>query len=206
MATVQLTSAAQKPGATVDDLMLREAAHRSANDLQLVVSLLALESQRAKHSETRRALTEATARVSILARARMALQQQRHQTLEEALGQVCNALHSQAEPRSITISLDVATEADGLTDNQITTLAMVTNELATNAIKHAFTAGRGGRICVSVRQHDTRHLAILVYDDGQPFPALGERGSGGLGLALVGRLLESIGADLIVPTNGRKCF
>ena len=136
----------------------------------------------------------------------MALHQKRQQTLEEALNEVCNALHSLAEPRSIVVSLDVAAEASGLSDVQIMALAMIVNELVTNAIKHAFTADRGGRICVSVRQHDRHNLAIVVYDDGLPFSAIGERRSGGFGLDLVGRLLESIGGDLILPANGRKCF
>ncbi|HEX3063996.1 MAG TPA: ATP-binding protein, partial [Dongiaceae bacterium] len=75
-----------------------------------------------------------------------------------------------------------------------------------NAIKHAFPADRGGHIDVSVRQHDTRTLAIVVDDDGIPFPPMDERRSGGLGLELVGRLVELIGGELIFPANGRKCF
>jgi len=206
MATARLFSVPDRTEPPVADLMLQEAIHRSANDLQLIVSLLAFESRRAKNSETRRVLTEATARVSVLARARTALLQQRQQTLGEALHQLCNALHSQAEPRSIIISLDVASDPIGLSDDQITTLAMVTNELVTNAIKHAFPADRGGRICVSLRQHDKRHFEIVVYDNGLPFPQVGDRAGGGLGLDLVERLLDPIGGQITLPANGRKCF
>lgn len=39
------------------DLLLRETHHRCSNDLQLVVSLLALQSRRATSDETREALT-----------------------------------------------------------------------------------------------------------------------------------------------------
>lgn len=83
------------------NLLLRETNHRAKNDLQLVVSLLALQSRRAESPETRQALHDAMERVAILTRARAALQQQLLPTLETALRQVCAALHSQAEPRGI---------------------------------------------------------------------------------------------------------
>ena len=117
------------------------------------------------------------------------------------------ALHSHAEPRSIFVSLEVAADASGLSAVQITTLAMIVNELATNAIKHAFEADRGGRITISAHPHDGRNLSIIVDDDGLPFPELGDRrGGGGLGLGLVRRLMESIGGPVILPSNGSKCF
>src|SRR3978361_2389891 len=92
-----------KDSAQAGDLLLRETIHRTANDLQLVVSLLALQSRRAECPETRQALADATERVAVLARARTALQQQRQETLAGALQRVCEALHSPAEPRSILL-------------------------------------------------------------------------------------------------------
>lgn len=68
-----------------DELLLRETNHRCANDLQLVVSLLGLQSRRAASYEARQALTDAAERVAILARARSALNRDRRPSLEEAL-------------------------------------------------------------------------------------------------------------------------
>jgi two-component sensor histidine kinase len=141
-----------------------------------------------------------------MARSRIALQQQRQETLEGALREVCAALHSQAEPRSILISLEVESDVCGLSRMQIITLALIVNELVTNAIKHAFAAGRGGRITIAVRRNGEPHLAIIVDDDGIPFPDHSDRNSDGLGLGLVGRLMESIGGLVILPANGSKTF
>lgn len=88
-----------------DDLLLRETNHRCSNDLQLVVSLLALQSRHAANPEVREALADAMERVSVLAHARRAVHQERPETLELALRQVCAALDAQAEPRSILVSL-----------------------------------------------------------------------------------------------------
>ena len=188
-----------------DDLLLRETNHRCSNDLQMVVSLLALQSGRAKSDETRQALTDAMERVSVLARSRAALQHQKHLTLEAALRQVCEALHAQAEPRSILISCEIAHENHSLSPAQVMTLALTVNELATNAIKHAFAQGKSGSIRISAREDD-RNLTVIVDDDGLPFPEASEGKNGGLGLGLVKRLVASIGGMLIPPPNGSKVF
>ena len=155
-----------------DDLLLRETHHRCNNDLQLVISLLTLQSNRTRNAEARAALTDMADRVAILARARSALQHERQPTLENALRQVCEALQSQTEPRSILVSLEMTDATYGLSAQQITTLALIVNELATNAIKHAFEVDQGGRIRIVVRRYDSQTLTIIVDDDGIPFPSL----------------------------------
>lgn len=186
------------------DLLLRETNHRCSNDLQLVVSLLGLQSRRAASAEVRRALTDAMDRVSILARARRAMYQDQPSSLETALRQVCEALGAQAEPRSILISLMALHDVRGLSAPQITTVALVVNELITNAIKHAFEEGRSGHIQVTISRNANRNVTILVDDDGLPFP---EAASGeGLGMGLAKRLMASIGGLFIPPPRGAKVF
>lgn len=186
-----------------DDLLLSETNHRCNNDLQLVVSLLALQSRRAANPEVRDALADAMGRVSVLADARRAMHQERQPTLKTALSQVCKALHAQAEPRSIMISLDATHDVHGLSAAQITTLALVVNELATNAIKHAFEEAKSGHIHVSIVGKDDCEVTILVDDDGLPFP---EPGGNGLGMGIAKRLMASIGGLFIPPPAGTKVF
>jgi two-component sensor histidine kinase len=186
-----------------DDLLLRETNHRCSNDLQLVISLLALQSRRAANPEVREALADAMERVSVLAHARHALHQERPATLEVALRQVCDALHSQAEPRSILISLEVVHDGQSLPANHITTVTLVVNELATNAIKHAFEEeGKAGHIRVTITAQ-CGETVILVDDDGLPFP---EPGGNGLGMGIAKRLMASIGGLFIPPAPGTKLF
>ena len=130
-----------------DDLLLRETNHRCSNDLQLIVSLLGLQSRRAAIPEVRQALSRRDgARVDPRTRAERDVPGAPANVSQAALRQVCEALHAQAEPRSILISLEAKHEVQGLSPTQITTLALVVNELATNAIKHAFEEGKSGRI------------------------------------------------------------
>jgi two-component sensor histidine kinase len=189
-----------------DDLLLRETYHRSSNDLQLVISLLSLQSRRAAHPEAREALADAMARVAVLAHARSDLHHQRPADLERALQHVCEALLSQTEPRSILISLHFEYECQGFSPQSVAALALVVNELATNAIKHAFHEGTAGHIRISVRRGGDRHATITVEDDGTPFPAADGRQKRGMGLSLVRRLVESVDGLFIQHEAAPKCF
>jgi len=188
------------------DLLLRETNHRCSNDLQLVVSLLALQNQRATNFEARQALTDAMERVSILARARSTMHGDQKPSIEAALRQVCEALHAQAEPRSILVSLQVTDDVDGLTQNEVTILALVANELATNAIKHGYKDGKAGHIRITLGRTPGGDVSVIVDDDGLPFPELERSNHSGLGLGLVKRLTASIGGLFIAPEAGSKAF
>ena len=167
------------------------------------MSLLELQSRRAATDEVRQALNDAKERVAVLARARSVM---RHgqTSLDAALQQVCEALHLQAEPRSILISLESSHDDSQLAERQVTTLALVVNELITNAIKHAF-AGDGGRIRVTIGRKDASDVTIMVDDDGMPFEQA-MSGGDGFGMGLAERLMASINGLFIRPASGSKAF
>ena len=201
--SARLTKSTRQVDHDDHDLLLRETNHRCSNDLQLVVGLLALQSRRAVHPEVREALENVMKRVAVLAHARRAIHQERPATLELALQQVCDALHAQAEPRSIAVSFHAADAAPVLPANCITTAALVVNELATNANKHAFAEGKSGHIRVTVAGKAEREAVIFVDDDGLPFP---DPGGEGLGMGIAKRLMASIGGLFIPPRPGTKIF
>jgi two-component sensor histidine kinase len=200
MATI---SPSLRHSAQGDDLLLRETNHRCSNDLQLVVGLLGLQSRRATSPEARAALADAAERVAVVASTRAAMHRERQPTLTAALQRVCAALHAHAEPRGVLVSLDAADEVHGLSESQITTIALVVNELTTNAIKHAFEDDVPGHIRVSIARDATRGVTIVVDDDGLPFPAAA---GDGMGLGLVKRLMAAIGGLFIPPPPGSKLF
>jgi two-component sensor histidine kinase len=144
-------------------------------------------------------------RVAILARARSALCRERPPSLEAAVRQVCEALQPQAEPRSVLISLEARYEVHDLSATHTTTLALVVNELTTNAIKHAFEDGESGVIRVSISRNGGGDVTITVDDNGLPFPEV-TLSSEGLGMGLAKRLMASIGGLFIPPPAGSKAF
>ena len=188
------------------DLLLRETNHRCGNDFQLIVGLLELQSMRMKSEEARGALRDAAERVAVLARARASIAQQSTPNLENAIGQVCDALRPHAELRSIEVFLKVDQSPSGLAVERVTPVALVVNELMTNAIKHAFQESIGGRITITIGRSAGGDVTVFVDDDGLPYPDPSTLKGGGLGLGLAKRLMASVDGLLITPIGPAKVF
>ena len=83
---------------------------------------------------------------------------------------------------------------------------LVINELVSNALKHAFPAGRGGRVWVRMRAAQDRHV-LQVGDDGKGPPEGFELAkSNTLGLQLVRTLTDQLGGSLEVKTGNNTEF
>lgn len=186
-------------------LLLRETMHRSSNDLQLIVAMLSLQARRAIHAEAKTALRDAAERIDILAHARAASLSSDKPSLESALRHICDALNAQAAPRGILIMLRVDQDCDGLDPAHVAPMSLAVNELATNALKHAFRDENGGHVVIAARTEGD-HIIISVDDDGTSFTAQKHTNGGGLGLDLIRRLVASCGGAVRTPKPGSKLF
>ena len=126
-----------------------------------------------------------------------------------------SALAVLAEPRQITVSMHVLDTPPPIARAGIMTLALALNELATNAIKHAFgpcvpNAGADRRhVRVELGKTGTGDLMVAVEDDGDPFvPAkrTGRVKGDGFGMDLVTRLVAAHNGFLVTPADGSKRF
>jgi two-component sensor histidine kinase len=196
--------------ATANDVLLRETLHRCGNDLQLVVSLLSMQSRRAKSLEVREALADTAKRVVALARARTALNAGAAQELPSALGLVCEALQSQVDGAMTLIAFDCRSDGAHYTGRQISALAMVVNELVTNAIKHAFIGEEAGRVDIRLfkEQDGLGEMAewLTVTDNGRPFASNDRVDGSGFGQGIVRQLVAAADGELFEPVDGSKCF
>ncbi|MDB5450830.1 MAG: lovK [Phenylobacterium sp.] len=151
--------------------LLHEVDHRVKNNLQLISSLLLLQSRRTEDERTRLALRSMLERVSAVATVHRRLFQSddlEHFDVAEFLRDLTSDLAASAGRDDICIRLDL--EHVAVPAAQAAPLALVANELICNALKHAFPAGREGRIEVSTRQVEDRFL-MTIEDDGVGLPA-----------------------------------
>lgn len=187
--------------------LLREAHHRGANDLQLVVSLLGLMARRVGEREQSALLLEAASRVRLLARSRAAMTNGAARDLCAALGDLCEALQTMASPRGIEVALLLEARPDDFNADAVKAISMAVNELATNAIKHAFSSTGAGRVTVSLVNGPDGVVVICVDDNGSPLVHGSDPppGGGGLGLNLARALLTPYGR-LTVPAGASKRF
>ena len=177
------------------DLLLREIHHRVKNNLQVVTSLLKLHAERMQAPEARAAFEDAQQRVRAIA----LLHEQLHQARDGGpveLGRYLRSLVASllgAAGGSFDVELELGELCVSL--DQALPIGLITNELVTNAMKHAFDAGHAGprRLRVETRR-DGDLVTLGVSDNGIGFR--GEARADSLGLQLVRSLTRQLDGTL----------
>ncbi|RJU02936.1 ATPase [Arthrobacter frigidicola] len=175
------------------DATIREIHHRVKNNLQTVAALLRMQSRRMVSDEGKQGLEQAMRRVATIALV--------HETLSQGLAQSVD--FDELIERQFRLSAEVAspshavrTERSGcfgeLPSDFATPLALVINELVTNAVEHGL-ADRSGTVWLAANRRTDRDgeelLDVTIADDGVGLPA-GDLPQG-LGLQIVRTLVNS---------------
>jgi two-component sensor histidine kinase len=178
------------------EVLSMETDHRLLNGLQMIVSLLSLQSRSEPNTEAAEHLSTAAKRVATLARVHRrlhALDSEKTVAFKPFLQELC------AEYRSILASDDrrkqtiVVEGADAsLPARTAVPLSLIVNELITNAAKHG-----GGLITVQLEEPSQGGLLLSVCNEGPPLPeGFDPAASSGLGMKIVQALVEQIGGEL----------
>ena len=183
------------------EMLSREIDHRVKNSLAIVGSLLSMQRSVSASEETRAALAEASNRVIAVARVHERLHKS-HQVgiiaFAEYLEKLCFDIAKSLQRSGV--KLEFKADPIELPAEQALSLALVANELVTNAFKHGCAAGAR---CISVslsRRLDT--LLLTVADDGGGLPIGQDTKSSGLGFKAIKTLTKQLGAVLTLPKPG----
>jgi len=150
------------------NILIAEIHHRVKNNMAIISSLLNLQSGYAGGHETRDLLLETESRVRAMALVHELVYEGDNFTemdMRDLLQRLVNLLSRSFEQpgRNITTSL----EADDITMDMSSSIpmALLVNELVTNAWKHGFRNGNDGNIHVSFQRNDG-HFVLNVSDTG----------------------------------------
>ena len=170
------------------DAMIREINHRVKNNLQTVSALLRLQARRAGVKEAQVALENAQRRIYTIAMVHEVLARTGLDTVDfdDTLERLLRlAAGAASTGHRVTTSFDGS--FGKIHADEATSLAVVLNELVTNAVEHGL-ADRDGHIAVSVVRNGDE-LDLVVTDDGV---GIGQGGPGtGLGTHIVQTMVES---------------
>lgn len=194
---------------TEKEALLKEVHHRVKNNLQVITSLLRLESGRSTHSDTRDVLGDMQGRIRSMALLHETLY--RTETFAAVdLGGYIKQLATQAfrafatGSGNIKLQLELAVVHVGM--DVATPCGLLVNELISNCFKHGFPDARSGVVRVELQMIDDAAQALLrVSDTGVGLPAdFAQRRATSLGLELVGDLAIQMGGrlDIEPPPNG----
>jgi two-component sensor histidine kinase len=186
----------RKQAETQQRLLLNELNHRTKNNMQTLQSLLFSAARGTKSEEARRILEEASGRIAAMAAAQRVFYDMTDASrfsVEKFLGAVVETVQ-QTLPVNVMI---VREQASGVLSNDFAMpLALILNELLTNAAKHGSkdTAKDGIRVGLTEREG---RFELYVEDDGAGFDldAVRETSSG---LRLVRGLARQLNADFVV--------
>lgn len=153
------------------DAAMKEIHHRVKNNLQIINSLLSLQSRKVKDPIALAVLDDARSRINALSLIHRSLYEHndiRSVEVKNFFGELVTHLDQAlgAEDQKIKIESDI--DDDTVDADMAVPLALFTAEAVTNAVKHAFPAGRGvhgGRVLVSYKVGESETV-LTVEDDG----------------------------------------
>ncbi|WP_455177315.1 sensor histidine kinase [Azospirillum melinis] len=192
------------------DILLAEIHHRVKNNLQIIGSLLDLQSSRIMDRQVLDMLRDSQSRIRSMA----LIHQTLYQSKDFARVDFANFLDALAptliasygvDPARITLSLD--TVGVQLPINTAIPCGLIMNELISNALKHAFPDDRRGVIVIRLSRDTPSEVSLRVSDDGVGLPpALDPAKTETLGLQLVNLLTQQLGGALTIQPGHPTSF
>jgi two-component sensor histidine kinase len=150
-------------------VMLKEIHHRVKNNLQVISSLLRLQSTEVKNEESKQYFTDSINRISTMA----LIHEKLYQTdlvnvnVISYFESLTKELKSTYPDNEVNLSVELDLVIKQLNLNTLVPLALLYNELFSNTIKHAFKEQPKGEIHVGLREIDHVNLEFKYADNGK---------------------------------------
>lgn len=191
------------------EVLLREVHHRVKNNLQIIVSLLNLQSRFITDETTLTAFKESQSRVRAMALVHEKLYQSSDLAtidLENYLRFLGDNLFQFLSMKGKGIRLAMEVHGISLAIDTAIPLGLMINELISNSLKYAFPDGRTGEISLAIRRQD-HTLTILFKDNGIGIPDNFDwRNGKSLGLRLVISLVEQLDGTIELDRRSGTAF
>ncbi len=188
---------------------LTEIHHRVKNNLQIVSSLLRLQSGKFSDPVVRDVFTECRDRINAMARLHEQLYNElgrSHLDFAPHLRELAEMLLRSHKPAGCKLTLNVSADHVPLDLDQSILLSLIANELLLNALKHAFRGRATGKIDAELRTTRDR-VTLTIRDDGNGIvlPAAEIEQQRGTGMDLVQAMSRQLGGEFVVnrmPVGG----
>jgi two-component sensor histidine kinase len=154
------------------EVLMKEIHHRVKNNMQIVSSLLDLQSNTIKDNQAAEAVKEGKNRVQSMAIIHQHLYQEgniRGIKMDEYISTLTQNIFSSynIDPENITLKTDI--QKLNLDVDTVIPLGLIINELVSNSLKYAFGNSIKGIVSISLKEKNDC-LELLVKDNGKGFP------------------------------------
>jgi PAS domain S-box-containing protein len=155
------------------EILLQEVNHRVKNNLQVILSLFALQGESTDDPERIAMLSEIRLRIQSMAMIHEKIYKSErlgqinfHQYVKDLTTEIFHTYSTSSG--SVRLNLEVAPVS--LEINRAVPFALILNELTSNALKYAFTAKEKGNLSISLKLEKDKLLLLTVCDDGIGIP------------------------------------
>lgn len=184
------------------EILLSEIHHRVKNNMQIVSSLLSLQSKYVRDEEDRELFNVSKNRVHAMAMVHEKLYQSGDLAsinFPKYIKGLSNELYHSYNTNPAQIKINIVAEEISIDINNAIPCALIVNELVSNSLKHAFPEDRQGEITVCFEKNGNGTCSLSVSDNGVGLPeGLDYKVSDSLGLRLVNGLTAQLKGELKV--------
>jgi len=194
------TEAQIKASLKEKDVLLKEVHHRVKNNMQVISSLLNLQSRHIQDPAVLEMFKESQRRIRSMALIHERLYQSSDLSrieFSQYLRNLATHLFHSYQVDSSRIQLRIEAEEVHLNINTAIPCGLIVNELISNALKHAFPKGRSGSLGLDLHKVAGDGYVLRVKDDGVGFPeTLDFRKTETLGMQIVSTLVSQIDGSI----------
>jgi len=184
-----------KQSLTEKDVLLKEIHHRVKNNLQIILSLLNLQSKQLNDEEALSSFEESKNRIYSIATLHEQLYRLKDLSRIDFTAYIRNMTNNLLSSYGITdgsIKININSERIYLDINIAIPRGLIVNELVSNSIKHGFPDHAQGEITVDFKREGDRYI-LNVSNNGVQFPEdLDIDNCSSLGLELVSALSKQL--------------
>ncbi|WP_214045216.1 PAS domain S-box protein [Methanomethylovorans sp.] len=191
------------------DVLLKEIHHRVKNNLQVIASLLSLQSRKFQNRDVILAFAESQNRIRSMAIAHEKLYMSKNLKnidVADYIKNLANYLLCFYRTDTKKVNLEIDVDEIYLDIDKIVPLGLIVNELITNSLKHAFDSGRDGLVSLSLKSCDGS-LVLTISDNGSGIPEdVDVFNTSSLGLQLIIALIEQLKGKLKIDRCAGTTF
>jgi len=192
------------------ELMLKEIHHRVKNNLQIISSLLTLQSESLKDQTAKEYFADSQNRIKSMAIIHEKLYQTRDFANIDIKEYVNNLVLSLFRAYNITSSqIEVEVDITNISLDVDTAIpcGLIINELVSNSLKYAFPAKEKGKMSITLKALDDEKLQLTVSDNGPGLPQNFEPSKAkSLGLTLVTILTNQLNGEIKMLNDSGTTF
>ncbi len=192
------------------EILLKEIHHRVKNNLQVVASMLSLQSRYLDDRKAKAMFEDSQRRVESMSLIHEKLYRSKdlakidfREYVKDLVSNV--AVLNAGSSGGVQIEEDVGEVI--LDVNKGIPCGLIINELLSNALRHAFPEGREGKIVIGMRGDDSGQITLTVRDNGKGFPDyIDFRNTKSLGMQLVISLVNQLEGTIELDKSEGSAF